>query len=313
MKIVNVCVIAALGLSMGLSTGCSRNKQDAILLANEAEKLRKGNKDEAIAKLEEATRLDPDNHQVWYKLATLHEEKEAWPQMADALQGAIDADERTPDDGTWATYQAKKGYALEKQAQKNGRYEDAKAPYLKCIEVDENYADCYHQLGNVYLWMDDEQNALVYYTKAIEHAPDELRYYGPLASLYLALNETKLALDVLNEAKTRGKPNDKELWFIHTVLADIYLNVVNKPDEAVKELEAAKAIDTGEDNAKKVETLFSLGLAYSTMTPIRKQDATDNLKGFYNQICKTPKEAEYKLQCKTAQTVLTKKLNASLQ
>jgi tetratricopeptide (TPR) repeat protein len=80
MKLAQLLLAASLATST--LAGCNRNKQDAVLLANEAEKARKGDKDTAIAKLEEAVRLDPDNHGIWFKLATIHEEKEDWPKMA---------------------------------------------------------------------------------------------------------------------------------------------------------------------------------------------------------------------------------------
>lgn len=292
--------------------GCNRNKQDAVLLANEAEKARKGDKDTAIAKLEEAVRLDPDNHGIWFKLATIHEEKEDWPKMAEALQGAITADEKVKEDGTWANYYANRGLALEMQARKKTiKYDEVKAPYEKCIEIDENYADCYHQLGNVYLWLDDEQQSLAFYTKAIEHDPSQLRYYGPLAELYINLGYMKEAEEVLKEAKSRAQPGDKGLWLIHTMMSDVLI-AKNDLNGAVTELEAAKAINTG-DGPEQVYTLFNLGSLYAQLNPPRKQDATDMLKGFVARICKGQKAAKFVAECESARTILTKKLNATVQ
>jgi len=305
-------LLLAASLLIPTLAGCNRNKQDAILLANEAEKARKGDKDTAIAKLEEAARLDPDSHAIWYKLATVHEEKEDWPKMAEALGNAISADEKNSQDGTWANYHAKRGYALEMQAKKKLiKYDEAKGPYEKCIEADENYADCYHQLGNVMLWMDDEQKALENYTKAIEHDPSQLRYYGPLAELYINLNYMKEAEEVLKEAQTRAAPNDKGLWLIHTMMSDV---LVSKGDlnGAVRELEAAKAINTGE-GPEQIYTLYNLGALYARLNPPRKQDATDMLKGFVMRICKGQKAAQFASECESARTILTKQLNATIQ
>jgi tetratricopeptide (TPR) repeat protein len=301
------------------TVACNRNRQDAILAANEAEKARKGDKEAAIAKLDEAVRLDPDSHAIWYKLATIHEEKEDWPKMAEALQGAITADERNKEDGDWATYHAKRGYALEMQAKKKpgkardkaSAYEEAKAPYQKCIELDENYADCYHQLGNVFLWTDDEQQALDYYTKAIQHDPSQLRYYGLLAELYINLGYMKEAEAVLKEAKTRGTPSDKLMWGIHVLMAQV-LQARNDAAGVVTELEAAKAIPTGE-GPEGVLILYSLGVAYANLAQPRTQEATDMLKGFVLRVCKGQKAAQYEVECEGARTTLTKKLNATVQ
>lgn len=317
MKLRNLLI--AISFFGAMTPACNRNRQDAILAANEAEKLRKSDKDAAIGKLEEATRLDPDSHHIWYKLATIHEEKEDWAKMAEALQGAITADEKVKEDGTWATYHAKRGYALEMQAKKKpgkakdkaGAYEEAKAPYQKCIELDENYADCYHQLGNVFLWTDDEQQAIDFYTKAIQHDPGALRYYGPLAELYINLRYFKEAEGVLKEAKTRGTPGDKLMWGVHVLMARV---LQERGDAAgvVSELEAAKAINTGE-GPEGVLILYSLGAAYADLTPPRVQEATDMLKGFVLRVCKGQKAAQYEVECEGARATLAKKLNATVQ
>ncbi|MBK8941674.1 MAG: tetratricopeptide repeat protein [Polyangiaceae bacterium] len=74
---------------LGALVGCNRNKQEAILLANQADNLRQGDKPAAIEKLDEATRLDPDNHHIWFKLASVYEDKEDWQKMAEALQSDL--------------------------------------------------------------------------------------------------------------------------------------------------------------------------------------------------------------------------------
>ncbi len=290
-------VLIALVAASTIASGCSRARQDAILRANEADKVRKVDREAAIAKLEEATRLDPSNHHIWYKLSAVYREKEDWPKTAEALQNAISADEKTKDDGTFATYFAERGYAIEQQAKKDKtKYEEAKAPYLKCIEVDSHYADCYHQLGNVYLWTDDEQKALEYYSKAIENDPKELRYYAPLADLYIALNYTKEAEVVLKEAKQHAAPNDKLLWGIHVRMAEVLMDRGDMQG-AVTELEAAKAIPTGE-GPEAVLILYSLGGVYAELN--RGQEAKELLKGFYLRACKGAKAKDFVNECEVA-------------
>lgn len=303
LKTVAVATLAAAFL------GCSRNKQEAILLANQAEGMKGGDKTAAIEKFDEATRLDPDNHHIWYKLALVHEQKEDWQKMAEALQNAISADERTKDDGDWANYHARRGYALEKLAMakkepkaRTDAYEEAKAPYTKCIELDENFADCYHQLGNVYLWTDDEQKALQYYTDAIAHDPDQLRYYFPLAELYMNLFFNDLAEKVIAEAKTRGKAGSKDMWGIHLLSAEL---LRQKGDRAgvVSELEAAKAIDLGSDAEQNIIILYSLGIGYLELN--QNQKAIENLKGF-DVRCKGTIQAQYPDECENAKALIAK-------
>ena len=56
---------AALALLAG---GCSRNHIEAINLANEGDKAKGANLEEAISKYEQATQLDPTNHRIMWKL-----------------------------------------------------------------------------------------------------------------------------------------------------------------------------------------------------------------------------------------------------
>jgi tetratricopeptide (TPR) repeat protein len=304
MNLGKFLVVAA--VSTASLFGCSRSRQDAVLLANEADRARKTDKDGAIAKLEEATRLDPDNHLIWFKLSQVHRDKEDWAKMSESLQGAITAEERaSKGKATFANYYAERGYALEQQARKKTiSYEEAKAPYTKCIELDPNFSDCYHQLGNVYLWTDDEQKSLEYYTKAIEHDPNELRYYGPLAELYINLGYMKEAEAVLTEAKSRAKANDRLLWGIH-VLSSQILQDRGDLSGAVRELEAAKAIPTGE-GPEAVIILFNLGSTYAQLEPPRKQEAIEMLKGFSARACKGQKAKQYEVECDTSRSLVTR-------
>src|SRR5689334_15829725 len=152
------------------SVGCSRNAIEAINLSNEADKQRDVDVDGAISKYEQAVQLDPTNHRILFKLAMAYRKKEAWDKVASTLARATQLAPK------FANYQYERGYALEEQAaKKTVSWEEAKDPFKKCIEADPNFANCYHELGTAFLWTDNEQDALVNYTKAIEHKPDELR------------------------------------------------------------------------------------------------------------------------------------------
>lgn len=308
--LLSACAPGLLVLGLLNLAGCDRNRQDAIIIANEADKSVKVDANAAIQKYEEATRLDPKNHFIWNKLGQAYRKLENWPKMAEALNEASKVD------GTWASYWADRGYALEMQARKKTiSYEEAKAPYNKCIEVDTNYADCYHQLGNVYLWTDDEQKALEHYTKAIEHDPTQLRYYGPLADLYIRLGYVKEAEQVLKEAKSfagGAAPDQKKLLVgIHVLAADV-AQTKGDMNEQVKELEAAKAA-APDDSAEAVQILFSLGSTYAKLNPPRKQEAIEMLKGFHARACKGQKKELYKTECETTSTIVTKDLGGTLQ
>lgn len=294
--------LAASALVMGVlacasTSGCSRNRQEAILLANEGDKSVKVDADGAIGKYEQATKLDPTNPHIFFKLAMAHKKKEEWDKVAEALSTAT---KLAP---TWANFWLERGYALEQLAEKKTvSYEEAKEPYNKCIDIDANYADCYHQLGNVYLWLDDEQKALEFYSKAIEHDPTQIRFYGPPAELYINLDFNKEAEQLLKEAKNFAKPGDPYLFGVHMLLSKIYQDR-GQTSEMVTELEAAKAV-AGE-GPNQLPVLYSLGSTYAKLDPPRKQESIQLLKSFNSRACKGQKAKEYASECETTKSLIS--------
>ena len=285
-------------VSMLLGMGCSRHRQEAVILANQGDSEVKVNVDGAINKYDQATRLDPMNHRIFFKLAMAYKKKEEWDKTASTLSRATQLAPK------FANYWAERGFSIEKQAQrKTVPYEEAKEPYQKCIENDPNYADCYENLGTVHLYTDDEQKALENYTKAIEHDPTAIRFYAALADLYINLGYMKEAEQVLKEAKAFAKPGDRALYHIHVLLSKVFQDRSSMP-EMVTELEAAKGI-AGSEGSEAIEILFHLGSTYAILNPPRKAEAIQMLKGFSGRACKGNKAQSYKIQCETAQTLVT--------
>ncbi|HZU85379.1 MAG TPA: tetratricopeptide repeat protein, partial [Polyangiaceae bacterium] len=144
-----------------ITTACSRNNIEAVNLANEGDQAKSANIDEAISKYEQATRLDPDNARIWWKLALAFEKKEDWQKMASACIGAEEAAERTEKRKAHADYYFRHGYALEQLADKGqGAWADAKAPFQQAVALDANYGQAYGELGEVMLHVDDEAGAI---------------------------------------------------------------------------------------------------------------------------------------------------------
>ena len=73
MKLGAITMAACLVAGSVLGLGCSRNRQEAVLLANEADKAVKVDVEGAITKYEQATKLDPTNHHIFFKLATAYQ------------------------------------------------------------------------------------------------------------------------------------------------------------------------------------------------------------------------------------------------
>jgi tetratricopeptide (TPR) repeat protein len=292
-------LVLALAWTLALAgTGCSRNRQEAVILANQADKEVTLNPEGASSKYEQATKLDPTSHQIFFKLANAYKKKEEWDKMASALSRAAQLAPK------FANYWFWRGWALEQQARKKTiQWEEAKEPYTKCIEADPNFADCYSQLGTVMLFTDDEQKALENFTKAIEHDPTKLQYFAQLADLYIRLGLGSEAEQLLKEAKNFAKPGDKDVFDIHVLLAMVYQDK-GSTSEMVAELEAAKAAVPG-DSPEGVQVLYNLGSAYAA-TGQKKQEAIQMLKGFQARACKSASAAKYKTECESAQALISK-------
>lgn len=292
-----------------LGTGCSRHRQEAVLLANKGDNEVKVNVDGAINSYDQATRLDPVNHRIFFKLGMAHRKKEDWDKVASTMARATQLAPK------YANYWFERGYALEQQARKKTvPWEEAKEPFQKCIENDPNYADCYEELGNVFLWTDDEQKALENYNKAVEHEPTNITFYNNLADLYVRLGYVKEAEAVLKEAKSFVKPDDKSqakaVFGLHVLLAKVHQEKDSFP-EMVTSLEAAKAAAPAE-GPESITILFMLGSTYAKLTPPRSAEAISMLKGFSSRACKGAKASTYKTECEQSQTLVTK-LGGTLQ
>lgn len=298
MKLSMLCAVMTLGVAV-LVAGCSRDKIEAVNLANEATMLKKqGAYDAAIDKYEHASQLDPTNHEIIFMLATTYKKKEEWEKTASTLARA------TSIASSYANYFYERGYALVQVASKSKQrsaWEEAKEPLVKCIETDTRFAHCYFELALVELFMDNEQAALENYTKAIQHAPDETPFYAPLADLYIRLDYFDQAKAVLEQGTKFAQDEGKSKFNMYVLLASVAQSQNDMPG-MVKALETANDIG-GKDNP---EILFNLGSTYAVMDPPKKSQAIQMLKRFQAQACKGGKAMKYQEQCEQAMALIAK-------
>lgn len=298
MKLVRLISAIVCGAAVCFG-GCSRDKIEAVNLANEATMLKKqGAFDAAIDKYEQATLLDPANHEIIYMLATTYRQKEEWEKVASTLARA------TQIAPTYANYFYERGYALVQVATKSKQrsaWEEAKEPLVKCIEADARFAHCYFELALVNLFLDDEQGALENYTKAIQHAPNEGSFYAPLADLYLRLDYYPQAKAVLDQGVLFTAEGSKAKFNMYVLLASV-AQFQDNMNEMVKALEMANEIG-GKENP---EIQFNLGSTYAVLDPPKKAQAIQMLKRFQVQACKGGKATKYKEQCEQAMVLIAK-------
>ncbi len=282
-----------------LSMGCSRDHIEAINLANQGDQAVTVNVSGAIAKYEEASRLDPANHRILWKLGMAYQKQEEWGKMESVLsQAAAQAPE-------FADYYYYRGYALVMIAQGGNKdaYEDSKAPLQKCIEIDPNFAECYHWLGSSMMWTGNDQAALENYTKAIEHDAKVGYFYPPLGELYSNLrfyDEAEKVLKGGERVLEKVQKNKNSLYAIYTLLSNVY-QAKGDDNARIAVLESANTV-AGDTHP---EIAFNLGSTYATMKPPQKDKAVRLLKSFNKRACAGQKGATtYKEQCETSQSLV---------
>jgi len=127
-------LVVVLAAALPLVGACSRNNIEAVNMANEGDKERGTNVDDAISKYEQATQLDPTNYRILWKLATAYQKKEQWDKVALTCSKA---EKLAP---THADYFYLHGYAIVQQAEKGPTsWSDAKEPLETAAKLDPNY------------------------------------------------------------------------------------------------------------------------------------------------------------------------------
>lgn len=291
----------AMGLCAALSmTGCSRDHIEAINLANAGDKAVSVNVEGAIQKYEEATRLDPTSHRIFWKLAKAYHKKEDWDKMASTLARAI---QLAPE---FANYSYYRGFALMQKAIAGNpdAYEEAKAPLKKCIEADPNYAECYHELAEAQLWTDETQAAIENYTKSIEHDPTVSYFYPPLGEILIALRLYEPAEQVLKEGTRIVQPTEKtvgNLYGMYVLLSQVY-QARDDLSSMIGVLEKANEV-SGDSHP---EIAFNLGSTYAVMDPPQKEKAVRLLNSFNKRACRGKDAKKFADQCATSADLVQK-------
>ena len=210
--------------------------------------------------------------------------------------------EAPPSDHEPAQYRT--GLSLLRQVETGDREQAAPAQEAlgKCIEQAPRFADCYFLLGEVALWMDDEQLAEQRYRQAIDIDPARADPYLRLAELYAAYRQDAAASAVLGEA-LRFVPaqGDGSAGRFPLLLRLAHLEVRNgHSDRALAHLQQAEPLA----DAGPPLFAYALASAYLEADPTpqseRQQRLTAWMKRFHEQGCGAEPPKAYRDPCNTA-------------
>ncbi|MBM3246350.1 MAG: tetratricopeptide repeat protein [Candidatus Omnitrophica bacterium] len=123
------------------------------------------------------------------------------------------------------------------ELQENGNVEDALTLYQKAIELDENYAVPYNDLGIIYESRGELGRAEEYYLKAIKIEPKYLSPYSNLALIYENKRDLEQASFYWQKRAELGASNDPWAQKARERLADIRLVMSKETPGQIKEKE----------------------------------------------------------------------------
>ena len=270
-----LAMLVAGGGAASAGTGCNKSSVDAQKLAKHAEMIQGEDPKAAAEEYKQASQMDPGNHRILQKLATLYEKQKDWQNASETWSKASSADPGKGSDD-FANYHFQRGYDLYQLAKKdpahpNDLFQKAEDPLKKAAQKDPNLADAWYYLGKCQYELDDEQGALESFTKAIDTKANDLAYYVDLANLYLDLGYAQEGLDVslagqkmAPEAKfaNEDQRNEAANMLYNLVLDEARAyELMGKGDDKIKALEKARNVPNPKNAAREAE--FQLAIAYN--------------------------------------------------
>lgn len=125
----------------------------------------------------------------------------------------------------------------------------------RATSLDKNNSESYSLLSEIFAYVGDYTNALIYIKTAIIYKPDSVDYYIKMGSIYLLNNDLEKALDAF-ETSLNYKQSNPEAYYM---ISYIY-HVASMPDSAVKYINFAIDIEEkGEYHQLKAEIFYSQG------------------------------------------------------
>jgi tetratricopeptide (TPR) repeat protein len=175
-----------------------------VLVERAAEYGLQGKLKEAVALLDEALRINPQNATAWVTRAT------AVRKLGDFQRAIQDATKAIDIDPKFAEAYCQRAFAYQ-QSQLDKRVEHSFGDANKAIELAPNYPLSYLIRGNARLELEEYAEAVADYTKAIDLNPRSYSAYGGRARAYSALGDVRKAREDIDKALSLHPPKVDEL------------------------------------------------------------------------------------------------------
>ncbi len=267
-------------------------EDERVALLNELARVRRDRLEDAYAAIESfesSLDVEPQQPNVLFDVAELHESTSNWQQAIEAYRRLIEfLDE--PADRVDVFYTIGEVYeseladdenaaeafrdaldiepthtpsreAIEEIYARRGQWEALVEVYLDAVEATDDFSEsAVHlaRIGEIYEdELDDRANALNYYEQALEEDPHELSAAEPLIDLYIERDAWERAVPLLEMVIERYResedPHREELQTLHGQLARVYEGL-QQDEKALEEYRHAFEMD-----ARNVDVLMGLG------------------------------------------------------
>jgi tetratricopeptide (TPR) repeat protein len=203
-----------------------------------------------------------------YNLALSYIRQRDWPNVIDALSGAISRDPNRADYyyqlGN-AHFQIATDPANAESAEGGAHFDQARTAFTNAIQKDAHQWKAHYLLGQVAEALDDPAGAMRAYTDTLQMAPRAYGAYARLGALYRNNHFYHEAEQVLREGLRIAPPGARERADMHNALGLTLLRE-NQNLPATEEFLGAV-----HEDPEHVDALFSLGMTYADMPDRRPQ------------------------------------------
>jgi len=156
---------------------------------------------QAIADLNKAAQISPENPQPYFLSACLYYEEENYVR---AVEGFKKACELAPGDIETQRFLAISYY-------RNGEYDKAIEMLKMALTINSGHADTHFNLARCYLDRGDYKEAVLAIDRAIEINPEKAVYYVVRGMVWISLNAYSLALDDFLKCQELGGSIEKRV------------------------------------------------------------------------------------------------------